>query len=328
MRPPTQPWPSHRRRPSRRHRTRETILDPKRLAVSASAESSLAARPSGLTGRARHPSPGPRHRRFPESSPETPPLAAIVERNDAPEAVPGSTKASSRNSAIGQKQAIRKITQPTTAIPIPRRGVSRRGPWRRPDAHGTAVAPAPAAGAGVGERRPGDLYAEAHHQRQQRSGQAGGQEPAHRLPQPRPGALPQSPGRRDRQGGSQDQQRRLTDQSDQQVAERRRHQQEQRAHPEHGRLHRARDVIGHPGRGGVPSESVDVQQRTQQPRVRPAQPRMSTAQTATQPVTTAPYCANPISQRTQGAVRRGGSRPAPTWPNPTTSATTNEIHRA
>jgi hypothetical protein len=90
--------------------------DWKRLAVSASAEVSLALRPSGADWVAvpAWDSCG-RWRRI---SPATPPLADMVARKAAPDPVPGSTKARSRKRAIGQKQATSMMTQPTTAIPM------------------------------------------------------------------------------------------------------------------------------------------------------------------------------------------------------------------
>src|SRR3954469_9909150 len=89
--------------------------DWKRLAVSASAPVSLADRPSAATWIAA-PDPSACARR-PEIRPEMPPLVVRLDRNDAPDAVPGSEDASSGKSAIGQKQAIAKTAQPTTAIP-------------------------------------------------------------------------------------------------------------------------------------------------------------------------------------------------------------------
>ena len=55
----------------------------------------------------------------PDRTPDRPPASDHDWRSAAPEAVPGSTKASSRNSTSGQSAPIAIMTQPTTAIPPP-----------------------------------------------------------------------------------------------------------------------------------------------------------------------------------------------------------------
>jgi hypothetical protein len=96
------------------------LEDCHRFAVSASAPFSEVVRPSEAVSlaapdpAAAPPAPAP----LPFNRPETPPLAFIVDRNEAPEAVPGSTKASSRNSTIGMKQATSMMIDPTTDMPM------------------------------------------------------------------------------------------------------------------------------------------------------------------------------------------------------------------
>src|SRR3546814_19043106 len=96
------------------------LEDCHRFAVSASAPFSEVVRPSEAVSlaapdpAAAPPAPAP----LPFNRPETPPLAFIVHRNAAHEAVPGSTTASSRKRTIGRKPATSLMLDTTTHLPI------------------------------------------------------------------------------------------------------------------------------------------------------------------------------------------------------------------
>ena len=73
---------------------------------------------NGPTRRSGRPYPRPRHLAARRGGPDIPPIAARPIRTDAPELVPGSTKASSLNSASGETAEISIIITAGRAVPI------------------------------------------------------------------------------------------------------------------------------------------------------------------------------------------------------------------